>query len=99
MEDWDIRRTATAYGAAAARCRDGDLDGIEVFANGHLLDSFWTPAVNRRTDAYGGSLENRMRFSIEVLEEIRRQVGDDYIVGIRMMFDDCLLYTSPSPRD
>jgi 2,4-dienoyl-CoA reductase-like NADH-dependent reductase (Old Yellow Enzyme family) len=90
MEDWDIRRIVSAYGAAAARCREGDLDGIEVFANGHLLDSFWTPAVNRRTDAYGGSLENRMRFSIEVLEEIRRQVGDDYIVGIRMMFDEAL---------
>ena len=90
MEDWDIRRIVSAYGAAAARCREGDLDGIEVFANGHLLDSFWTPAINRRTDAYGGSLENRMRFSIEVLEEIRRQVGDDYIVGIRMMFDEAL---------
>ena len=90
MEDWDIKRIVSAYGAAAARCREGDLDGIEVFANGHLLDSFWTPAVNRRTDAYGGSLENRMRFSIEVLEEIRRQVGDDYIVGIRMMFDETL---------
>ncbi len=90
MEDWDIKRVVRAYGAAAARCREGDLDGIEVFANGHLLDSFWTPAVNRRTDTYGGSLENRMRFSIEVLEEIRRQVGDDYIVGIRMMFDETL---------
>ena len=90
MEDWDIKRIVSAYGAAAARCREGDLDGIEVFANGHLLDSFWTPTVNRRTDAYGGSLENRMRFSIEVLEEIRRQVGDDYIVGIRMMFDETL---------
>ena len=61
MEDWDIKRTVKAYGAAAARCRDGDLDGIEVFADGHLLDSFWTPAVNRRTDEYGGSLENRVR--------------------------------------
>ena len=90
MEDWDIKRIVSAYGAAAARCREGDLDGIEVYAGGHLLDSFWTPAVNRRTDAYGGSLENRMRFSIEVLEEIRRQVGDDYIVGIRMMFDEAL---------
>ena len=90
MEDWDIKRIVSAYGATAARCREGDLDGIEVFAGGHLLDSFWTPAVNRRTDAYGGSLENRMRFSIEVLEEIRRQVGDDYIVGIRMMFDEAL---------
>mgnify|MGYP001166699963 FL=1 len=90
MEDWDIKRTVKAYGAAAARCRDGDLDGIEVFADGHLLDSFWTPAVNRRTDEYGGSLENRVRFSVEVLEEIRRQVGDDFIVGIRMMFDEAL---------
>ena len=90
MEDWDIRRIVKAYGEAARRCQEGELDGIEVFANGHLLDSFWTPAVNRRTDAYGGSLENRMRFSIEVLEEIRRQVGDDYIVGIRMMFDEAL---------
>ena len=90
MEDWDIKRTVKAYGAAAARCRDGDLDGIEVFADGHLLDSFWTPAVNRRTDEYGGSLKNRVRFSIEVLEEIRRQVGDDFIVGIRMMFDEAL---------
>jgi len=90
MEDWDIRRIVKAYGDAARRCQEGELDGIEVFANGHLLDSFWTPAVNRRTDAYGGSLENRMRFSIEVLEAIRRQVGDDYIVGIRMMFDEAL---------
>ena len=90
MEDWDIKRIVKAYGAAARRSREGDLDGIEVFANGHLLDSFWTPSVNRRTDQYGGSLENRMRFSIEVLEEIRKQVGDDFIVGIRMMFDEAL---------
>ncbi len=56
MEDWDIRRIVKAYGDAARRCQEGELDGIEVFANGHLLDSFWTPAVNRRTDVYGGSL-------------------------------------------
>ena len=75
MEDWDIKRIIKAYGAAARRSREGDLDGIEVFANGHLLDSFWTPSVNRRTDQYGGSLENRMRFSIEVLEEIPKASG------------------------
>ena len=90
MEDWDIKRVVKAYGLAAARCRDGDLDGIEVLANGHLLDSFWSPSVNKRTDKYGGSLENRVRFSLEVIEEIRRNVGDDYIVGIRMMFDEAL---------
>ena len=88
MEDWDIKRVVKAYGAAAARCREGDLDGIEIEAYGHLLDSFWTPTINRRDDEYGGTLENRMRFSLEVLEEIRRQVGDDYIVGVRMSFDE-----------
>ena len=88
MEDWDIKRVVKAYGAAAARCREGDLDGIEIEAYGHLLDSFWTPTINRRTDEYGGTLKNRMRFSLEVLEEIRRQVGDDYIVGVRMSFDE-----------
>jgi 2,4-dienoyl-CoA reductase-like NADH-dependent reductase (Old Yellow Enzyme family) len=88
MEDWDIKRVVKAYGAAAARCREGDLDGIEIEAYGHLLDSFWTPTINRRTDEYGGTLKNRMRFSLEVLEEIRRQVGRDYIVGVRMSFDE-----------
>ena len=88
MEDWDIKRVVKAYGTAAARCREGDLDGIEIEAYGHLLDSFWTPTINRRTDKYGGTLNNRMRFSLEVLEAIRRQVGDDYIVGVRMSFDE-----------
>lgn len=88
MEDWDIRRVVKAYGAAARRCRKGGLDGIEVEAYGHLVDAFWSPLVNRRDDAYGGSLENRMRFGLEVLQEIRSQVSDDFIVGIRMVFDE-----------
>ncbi len=84
LEDSDIRRIVAAYGAAARRTKEGGLDGVEVIAYGHLVDQFWTPLVNRRTDRYGGSLENRMRFSLEVLEAIRNEVGDDYIVGIRM---------------
>ena len=55
MEDHDIRRVVRAYGAAARRCREGAMDGIEIEAYGHLLDAFWSPATNRRTDAYGGS--------------------------------------------
>ena len=66
----------------------GGLDGIEIEAYGHLLDAFWSPATNRRTDDYGGPLENRMRFGLEVLDEIRAQVGSDYIVGIRMVVDE-----------
>ena len=88
MEDHDIRRVVRAYGAAAGRCREGGLDGIEIEAYGHLLDAFWSPATNRRTDDYGGPLENRMRFGLEVLDEIRAQVGSDYIVGIRMVVDE-----------
>ena len=89
-ETTDIRRIVKAYGAAARRCKQGGLDGVEIEAYGHLLDSFWSPRTNLRTDRYGGSLENRARFSIEIMEEIRKQVGNDYIVGIRMVFDEDL---------
>ena len=86
----DIRRIVKAYGAAARRCQQGGLDGVEIEAYGHLLDSFWSPRTNLRTDHYGGILENRARFSLEIMEEIRKQVGSDYIVGIRMVFDEDL---------
>ena len=86
----DIRRIVKAYGAAARRCHQGGLDGVEIEAYGHLLDSFWSPRTNLRTDHYGGILENRARFSLEIMEEIRKQVGSDYIVGIRMVFDEDL---------
>ena len=90
MEESDIRRIVKAYGAAAKRCLLGGLDGVEIEAYGHLFDAFWMKRTNFRTDRYGGSLENRVRFSLEVLEEIRKQVGNDYIVGIRMVFDEGL---------
>jgi len=90
MELSDIKRVIKAYGQAARRIKEGGLDGVEILGTGHLIDQFWTPSVNQRTDAYGGSLENRMRFGIEVLEEVRRVVGDDFIVGIRMTGDEIL---------
>ena len=90
LEIEDISRIAKAYGAAARRCVDGELDGIEIEGYGHLLDGFWATRTNRRTDQYGGSLENRIRFTIEVINEIRNQVGSDYIVGIRMVIDEDL---------
>ncbi|MFO0996250.1 MAG: NADH:flavin oxidoreductase [Alphaproteobacteria bacterium] len=89
FEDWDFERVIKAYGAAAGRCRDGGLDGVEIcaFAN-HIFDQFWSPDVNRRTDRYGGSFENRIRFGLEALTEIRRVVGDDFVVGMRMSADE-----------
>ncbi len=84
MDAEDINRVVKAFGQAARRCKEGGLDGLEILAHGHLVDQFWSPAVNKRTDGYGGPLGNRMRFSLEVLEEIRAQVGPGYIVGLRM---------------
>jgi 2,4-dienoyl-CoA reductase-like NADH-dependent reductase (Old Yellow Enzyme family)/thioredoxin reductase len=88
MEDFEIERVIKAYGAGARRCREGGLDGIEIEAYGHLFDAFLSRATNRRGDDYGGSLENRMRFPLAVLEEIRRAAGPDFIVGIRMVIDE-----------
>ncbi|MGD9920692.1 MAG: FAD-dependent oxidoreductase [Pseudorhodoplanes sp.] len=85
IEDTDIERIVRDFGQAARRCKAGALDGCEIMAaSQHLIDQFWTPLVNKRTDGYGGSLNNRMRFGFEVLEEVRNQVGDDYVVGMRM---------------
>ena len=89
VEAEEIRRIVRQYADAARRCREGGLDGVEVEAYGHLLDAFWSPRTNRRDDDYGGSLENRMRFGLEVVTAIREAVGDGFIVGIRMTFDEC----------
>ncbi len=88
MEDWDIERIVADYADAAARMQEGGLDGIEIEAYGHLMDQFWSPATNRREDEFGGSLENRMRFSDMVLKAIRKSVGSDFIVGIRLVADE-----------
>ena len=53
--------------------RDGDVDGVEISCQaGTLIEQFWSPAMNFRTDGYGGSLENRMRFGLEILEACAR---------------------------
>ena len=88
MDGHDIARVVKAYGAAARRCRDGGLDGIETLAGGHLIGQFLSPRTNRRTDLYGGSLANRCRFGLMVFEEIRRQVGDGFPVGFRFVVDE-----------
>lgn len=91
MEDYDIRRTIENYADAAARVRDGDVDGVEISCQaGTLIEQFWSPAMNLRTDSYGGSLANRMRLGLEVLEAVRKRLGDDYVIGIRMPGDEML---------
>lgn len=84
MEAEDITRVIACYAAAARRCYEGGLDGVEILTHGHLIDQFFSPLTNRRTDDYGGSLANRMRFGREVLEAVRAAVPEDFIVGIRI---------------
>jgi N-methyl-L-proline demethylase len=87
-EDWDIDRLVGNYAAAAARMQAAGLDGLEITAYGHLPDQFWSPATNKRDDAFGGSLDNRMRFSLRVLAAMREAVGPDFILGVRMVADE-----------
>jgi len=89
LEAGQIAELVRAFGEAARRCRDGGLDGIEIsMAHNHLIDQFWSPLFNERSDEYGGSLDNRLRFGLEVLTEIRRQVGGDFVVGARISGDE-----------
>jgi N-methyl-L-proline demethylase len=88
VEDWDIARIIRDYADAAERCRAGGMDGIEIECYGHLADQFWSPATNIRDDEYGGTLDNRMRFARAVVRAIRERVGDDFILGLRMVCDE-----------
>ncbi len=88
MEDWDIERVITDYADAAERMKEAHLDGFELECYGHLMDGFWSPATGRRGDDYGGTLENRLRFGLRVLEAIRARVGPDFLVGLRIAADE-----------
>ncbi len=88
MEADDFKRVTAAFAAAARRCQVGGLDGIETLSGGHLIGQFLSPVTNQRIDQYGGSLENRCRFGLEVFEAIRKAVGDDFIVGFRFVVDE-----------
>jgi 2,4-dienoyl-CoA reductase-like NADH-dependent reductase (Old Yellow Enzyme family) len=88
MDRHDIARVVKAFGDAAWRCKEGGLDGLETLAGAHLIGQFLSPATNKRTDGYGGSLENRCRFGLEVYDEIRRRVGEHFLVGFRFVVDE-----------
>lgn len=90
VEDWDIERIVRDYADAAERMKAAGLDGLEVEAYGHLIDQFWSPLTNTLEAPYGGALDHRMRFSLEVLRAIRQRVGDDFVVGVRCTADERL---------
>lgn len=89
IEEEEIWRIIGDFARAAKRAQDGGLDGVELSAvHQHMIDQFWSPRVNKRTDQWGGTFENRMRFGMEVLKAVREAVGPDFAVGIRMCGDE-----------
>ncbi len=85
----EIEELIEAHIAAAIRCRESGFQGVEVWAAYHsLLDQFWTPWSNTRDDEWGGSLENRTRFSRRVIEGIRRACGEDFVIGLAVSTSD-----------
>jgi 2,4-dienoyl-CoA reductase-like NADH-dependent reductase (Old Yellow Enzyme family)/thioredoxin reductase len=88
MEDWDIERIIKDYADAAERMHAAGVDGLELEAYGHLMDQFWSPATNTLAAPYGGPLENRVRFTLEVIQAIRARVGPDFILGVRGVADE-----------
>ncbi|NTG31099.1 NADH:flavin oxidoreductase [Agrobacterium rhizogenes] len=90
LEDWDIERIIKDFADAAERMKAGGMDGVELEAYGHLIDQFMSPVTNELDGPYGGSLENRMRFCLDVFSAIRKRVGDDFILGVRYTADECL---------
>jgi 2,4-dienoyl-CoA reductase (NADPH2) len=79
MSSDDIRRVVSQFAQATRRTREAGLDGVELAgANGMLFTQFLSPAINTRKDEYGGSLENRARFALEVVRAIRHEVGTDF---------------------
>jgi 2,4-dienoyl-CoA reductase-like NADH-dependent reductase (Old Yellow Enzyme family)/thioredoxin reductase len=83
MSEAEIEEIIESFVQAARRARESGFDGIELFAAYNaIIDQFWTPFNNRRDDRWGGSLENRTRFSCEIMRRIRKIAGEDFIIGL-----------------
>ncbi|MBI2846939.1 MAG: FAD-dependent oxidoreductase [Chloroflexi bacterium] len=89
IEPEQIAEVVECFSKASLRCIKGGLDGVEIqAAHGSLIHQFLSPLTNRRSDEYGGSLENRMRFALEVLRSAREAVGREHVVGMRINGSD-----------
>lgn len=87
----EIAELVQSYAAAALRARQAGFDGVEIQAgSGYLVSSFLSPYSNKRTDQYGGSLENRARFLLEIIDAVRQAVGPEYPVTCRFNGDEVM---------
>jgi 2,4-dienoyl-CoA reductase (NADPH2) len=89
MTTTEVEELVQQFGQAARRVRETGADGVEVtITKGYIVHQFLNPAINRRTDRYGGSFEKRFQLVREILTEVRKQVGADFVVGVRISGHD-----------
>jgi len=89
LEVQEIKELVKKFGAAAKRAKAAGFDIVNIhMAHGYLINQFLSPLTNRRTDAYGGSTERRTRFSVEVIKEVRKQVGNDFPIFCRLTAEE-----------
>jgi 2,4-dienoyl-CoA reductase-like NADH-dependent reductase (Old Yellow Enzyme family)/thioredoxin reductase len=89
LDTEEISLIEDSFAEAARRAKQAGMDGVELHgAHGYLMDQFLSPLTNRRSDSYGGSLENRALFALETLQKVKAKVGDDFVVGYRMSADE-----------
>ena len=81
----EIKEIEDLFAAAAVRAKKAGYDGVEIHcAHSYLINQFWSPLTNKRTDEYGGSVENRLRFLLETIDKVRASIGDDMIIAVRL---------------
>jgi mycofactocin system FadH/OYE family oxidoreductase 2 len=91
IEPEEIAEIIRGYALVARHVREGSFDGAELqSSHSSLIRQFFSPYYNRRNDAYGGSLENRMRFALEVIAAVRAEIGRDFTLGIRLCGDELI---------
>ena len=91
MKKLDITTTISSFTQAAFRAKTAGFDMIELHgAFGHLLAQFLSPRTNKRDDEYGGTLENRMRFPLEVVQALISTLGKNYPIGYQLLADELL---------
>lgn len=89
MNENEIETVIEGFTRAAIRCQQAGFDGVDLFAAYHaLLDQFWTPWSNRRDDKWGGSLENRTRLSMSIMNSIRKACGENFIIGMSVSYSE-----------
>lgn len=85
----EMQEVTDSYAKAARRAKEGGLDGVEIHAStSSIVLQFLSPLTNRRQDEYGGSLENRLKFLLQIIGEVRNEVGTDFVLGVRLCADE-----------